>query len=155
MLDDGEVPAVTSTTPDPDTGLFGPHSVRSGSMSGRRAPSGLSRWGRELWKSVVDDYELRVDELELLEHACRQPDLVDRMQGELETAQLTVKGAYNQVTAHPLVSEIRQPRTVLAGLLGKLKIPDLPGAAVPRSARVSEAARKAARARRGLGGPAG
>jgi hypothetical protein len=118
------------------------------SVTGRRAPSGLGRRGRELWKDIVSGYELRADELELLEHACREVDLLERMQSELESAPMTIQGAYGQVVANPLVSEIRQHRTVLAGILVKLKLTDSAEAAAhSRSARISEAARKAARAR--------
>lgn len=62
-----------------------------------------------------------------------------------------MKGAYNQIVSNPIVSEIRQHRAVLARLLTQLKLPDEPGSLADRhhSAKVSEAARKAARARWG------
>lgn len=92
------------------------------------APRKLRAKGRKLWTEVTDKYELRQDELVVLEDACRTVDLITRMEDELEGEPLTVKGSMGQLVPHPHVTELRQYRNSLAGLLGKLKLPDDAGA---------------------------
>jgi hypothetical protein len=58
-----------------------------------RAPAGLGRSGRTLWRSVAGDYDLRPDELRILADACATADLIDRMAAELAGAGLTVEGS--------------------------------------------------------------
>lgn len=75
------------------------------------------------------DFDLRVDELVLLEDAARTLDLIERMQAVIDEAPLTVPGSREQVTTHPLLLEVRQHRMLLARLLGQLKLPEEPDAA--------------------------
>ncbi|MEO3851743.1 hypothetical protein ABGB09_29645 [Streptomyces sp. B8F3] len=114
-----------------------------------RPPKGLGAAGRRLWREVAGRYELRPDEVRLLADACREADIIERLEEELAGAPLIVKGSMGQSVASPLVSEVRQHRTVLAGLLKSLKLPDAPAQAARRRAYVSEQARAAARARWG------
>ena len=107
------------------------------------APKGLDVTGRRLWKRVVSAYELRPDELVLLESACRTADLVVRLEAAMEGQPLTVRGSMGQQREHPLLSEARQQRGLLARLLAQLKLPD--EGTVPN--KRSEQARHAAMAR--------
>lgn len=111
----------------------------------RRAPAGLGRRGKALWKAVTDDYELRVDELLILEEACREVDLIDRLNEAIgaEGFELIVTGSMGQPVTSPLAQEIRQHRTLVAQLLARLKLPDGEEGA-PRSDS-STSARNAAR----------
>jgi hypothetical protein len=102
-----------------------------------------------LWREIVALYELNPVELHLLGQAARQADLVDRLQAALEGAPLVVKGSMGQPAASPLVSEVRQHRTVLAQMLQRLRLQDSAGGSGARSARASDAARRSARARWG------
>ncbi|MFF9168298.1 MULTISPECIES: hypothetical protein [unclassified Streptomyces] len=88
------------------------------------APDGLAERGRQLWEEVADAHGLRVDELRILEDACHEADLIERMHIELQTAPLVVKGSMGQDVASPLVQELRQHRALLARLLGSLKLRD-------------------------------
>ena len=88
------------------------------------APRGLKASGKKLWTATTEKYEMREDELLVLKDACGEADLIDRMARALEDEDLTVKGSMGQLVAHPLVQELRQHRTTLATLLGKLKLPD-------------------------------
>ena len=88
------------------------------------APSNLDPAGAALWASIADDYDLRPDELRILEHACRETDLIALMQEELSVSPLMTTGSMGQPVVHPFVSELRQHRTVLAALLRSLKLPD-------------------------------
>ena len=125
-------------------------------MTTQRAPAvpkGLQAKGRKLWRDITTKYSLRADELRVLEDACREADLVDRLEGALESAPLTVAGSMGQPVANPLVQEIRQHRNVLAGLLGKLKLPDDESSGKPGAGDVlATGARAAAMARWGRRG---
>ncbi|WP_432169727.1 hypothetical protein [Streptomyces sp. 1222.5] len=85
-------------------------------------PVELGRRGMELWRAVLGEHELRTDELRVLEDACREVDLIERMHIELETAALVVKGSMGQDVASPLVQELRQHRALVVRLLGALKL---------------------------------
>jgi hypothetical protein len=118
-------------------------------MPAPEPPANLGLAGAALWASIVPAYELRADEVRLLHDACRQADIVQRLEDELADSPLMVKGSQGQLVASPLVSEVRQHRTVLAALLKALKLPDTPAGTKQKSARTSEQARAAARARWG------
>jgi hypothetical protein len=114
-------------------------------------PKKLGDHGKELWESIIPAYELRPDELRILIDACREADLIGRLEDELIDAPLMVKGSMGQLVASPLVSEVRQHRAVLAGLLAKIKIPDTPSGVQRKAAKTSADRSKAARARWGTG----
>lgn len=107
------------------------------------APARLAAKGQELWDQVAGHYQLRPDELRTLEDACREADLVERLEAELQDAPLMVKGSMGQMVASPLVSELRQHRATLNTLLKSLKLPD----EAPNASATSTSARAAARAR--------
>ena len=111
-------------------------------------PAKLGVEARKVWDEISGTYALRPDELRILEDACRQVDLVERLEKALDGADLIVKGSQGQPVANPLVAEIRQHRQVVKALLGSLKLPDEDGrAAESRSASARDAAN--ARWRRG------
>lgn len=88
-----------------------------------RAPAGLKR-SSTMWKSVTSTFELRPDELRLLEDCCREMDLIDRLQKVIDKEGLTTTGSTGQVVIHPAVQEIRQHRNVLRLQLVNLSLPD-------------------------------
>ncbi|MFI5670467.1 hypothetical protein [Streptomyces sp. NPDC051704] len=106
-------------------------------------PDGLGRRSARLWEDIVEGQELRTDELRVLEDACREVDLIERMHAELQGAPLVVKGSMGQDVANPLVQELRQHRALVARLLGSLKLSDEDGEEYDARARSSQA-RKAA-----------
>lgn len=111
------------------------------------APAGLSKKANARWNDVVRRWDLRPDELRVLEDACREMDIIDSLQKVLAKDGPLTTGSMGQVVAHPALGEIRQHRSVLAGLLRSLKLPDdAAGAGVEAEAR-SSAARKAAQSR--------
>lgn len=113
-------------------------------MAKRVRPTKLSTKSRRLWNSVTETYELRADELRILEDACREIDLIERLEAELVEGDLIVLGSQGQPVANPLVVEIRQHRGQLQRLLGSLKLPDEDGRAAESR---SSSARTAANAR--------
>lgn len=122
-------------------------------MTARRPsqPPGLAAAGRALWRAVVSAYVLRADEVALLAHACRTADLIAALQAELESAPVMVPGSQGQSRAHPLLTEVRGQRQLLAALLKQLGLPDTASADADdgRPSAASAKARKAARSRWG------
>ena len=113
-------------------------------MTKPAAPSRLGAKAKRLWTEITGTYDLRADELRILEDACREVDIVERLEDEFRTAPTMVRGSMGQDVASPLLQELRQHRAVVARLLGQLKLPDEDGR---QQESVSNAARKAANAR--------
>lgn len=88
------------------------------------APAGLSNRANKRWNDVVTRWDLRPDELRVLEDACREMDLVDALEELVGSEGLTATGSMGQVVIHPAVQEVRQHRSILASLLRSLKLPD-------------------------------
>ena len=116
------------------------------------APPGLGTRAARLWREVVVDFDLRVDELRLLEDACREVDVIERLDVAVREGGLLVAGSMGQSRPNPLLGELRAHRLVLARLLAQVGFPvvddDERAGVEQRSAK----ARKAARARWGQGG---
>ena len=93
--------------------------------------------------------ELRPDEIRLLEDACREATILDKIERELAGADYVMPGSQKQLRAHPLLSEVRQHRVAMAQLLSKLNLPDEEADARAQAAR-SEHASIAAAGRWGL-----
>lgn len=112
-------------------------------------PARLKAKGRRLWDDVTSTYDLRADELAVLEHAARELDLIERLERELDGNGLTVAGSMGQLVAHPLIGELRQHRATAQRLLAQLKLPDDSGdgRADAAAAGRSTSAREAANAR--------
>lgn len=120
-------------------------------MTKTPAPKGLGTDGSRLWRGVVDIYDLRVDELDVLERACRAADRVARMTAELGD-EVTTKGSMGQVVVHPLIAEIRAHEAQVASLLARLKLPDEDaGAEGSRSTQARAAAQSRWAAAHGAG----
>lgn len=117
-------------------------------MTSKPAPDGLGSQALKLWEEMTGLYEFRVDELRILEDACREVDLIERLEVELDGAPLMVKGSMKQDVANPHLAEVRQHRATLARLFKQLDLPDEPGGVErPGVGDRSSAARKAAEAR--------
>jgi hypothetical protein len=102
----------------------------------------------------VDEYELRADEVRILEHAARTADLIDDMHQALTDSTLTTAGSMGQVRPNPLLTEIRGHRLLLAQLLKQLKLPDESGGG-QWAQNTSQKGRAAAMARWHRGGTRG
>jgi len=113
-----------------------------------KPPIGLETAGRKLWRGVVSAYELRPDELYILESACACADLVTKLGEGMKGQPLVVKGSMGQEREHPLLSEQRQQRALLTRTLAQLKLPDLDPSVIANQAQArTTAARKAALSR--------
>lgn len=89
-------------------------------------PKGLEYQGQKLWKSVVDEFDLAAEphKLRILFDACKTADLIDQLEKGMSGEPLTVLGSARQRTIHPLVSELRFARGLLAQLLARLNFED-------------------------------
>lgn len=92
----------------------------------KNPPDDLQDAGKALWVSIACKYELRPDEAAVLHDACRMRDLeaaVLSAWGDAGRPMLTV-GSQGEAI-HPLIREFRDLAGRIAGLLAKLKLPDL------------------------------
>lgn len=89
-----------------------------------KAPAGLRAAGKKLWEDIASKYELRADELAVLEDAARTSDMIATMETGLKGRPLLVRGSQGQQVINPLISELRQYRSTRAALLRQLKLPD-------------------------------
>lgn len=80
-----------------------------------RMPANLSPEGKRLWKSILDVHgpSLGPDAMRILVDACREADVIGRIEDQLRTSDLMVRGSQGQLVASPLVSEVRQHRALI------------------------------------------
>jgi|SRR5882757_107301 len=118
-------------------------------MPKHKPPSGLGDRALELWNGIANSasYSLRIDELLILTDACREVDLIDRMEREQGRGELTATGSQGQPVAAPLIAELRQHRSMVANLMKQLKLPGSGDGRTQQS--TTEKARMAANARWG------
>jgi len=86
------------------------------------APRGLRTPGKQLWASVVGDYDLDQHETALLVEACRTVDVLDQLDAAVRRDGPLVSSPQGQ-RAHPAAVEARQQRIALARLLAALRLP--------------------------------
>lgn len=112
-----------------------------------RAPAGLHRAGKALWRSVHETFDFTDEpgKVHILTQACRVADIVAELDEAAHEAPLTVKGSMGQPVISPFIAEARAQRALLAQLLGRLGLPDNDDAG--DFAKRSAAGRTAAKAR--------
>jgi len=114
-----------------------------------RAPHGLGKHGKALWKTIHDDldegWELDARETDALTRACRTADELALLEAAVDRDGATVEGSRGQVTVHPALVESRQLRLAQLRLLSVIEMAD-PETAV-RSTPAQLHARRAARVR--------
>lgn len=113
-------------------------------MATKRTPNKLGTKAAQFWRDTTKTYDLSPAELLILEGACREIDIVERMERELDGADLVVAGSMGQDTAHPLLAEVRQHRAAFGSMIKQLALPD---AEEPPSSARSRQAQAAANAR--------
>lgn len=89
-----------------------------------KTPTGLKARGKRQWTEVTEKYELRLDELNILEDICREIDLIDSLEKELKGLPVMMKGSQGQDIVNPLIPELRQHRATKKMLWNSLKLPD-------------------------------
>ena len=122
---------------------------RQAAMATPQAPAGLGPKAKRIWKETLATYELRADELRILEDACREVDLIERMEAELGDSPLIVKGSMGQPAPSPLVTELRQHRNTYRSLIKALGLPEETDSAQAQKRSVTARAAAQARWRKG------
>lgn len=94
-----------------------------------RPPRGLDAAGRDLWRSIArqihdDGLELDARETALLTEACREADVLARIEEALKGAPVVVDGAKGQPAANPLIGEARRSRQTIQTLLRGITLED-------------------------------
>lgn len=105
-----------------------------------KPPATLAVAGKALWTVHLKDYDFRVDELAVLELACKTADMIATLDREWDALgkPFMTRGSMGQDVIHPLIGERRAQQAQMAALLGKLKIPDTAqGGAVVNPARAA------------------
>lgn len=111
-------------------------------------PANLAPKARKLWRKITEAYDLRVDELDTLEDACRVVDKIDELERIMRGDGLSLVNARGEVVMHPALRESRQQRALLLQLWKRLGLPDdvdahpenIPMTKEWRSARAAKAA---------------
>lgn len=115
-------------------------------MGNPSAPRGLKVAGRKLWSSIAGTYQLRPDELRILEDAAFEADLIEVLKSAGEDSLVRVRGSQGQDVIDPVISELRQHRATLSRLIAQLKLPDVDQPVAARPGRATSA-RAAAQSR--------
>lgn len=87
-----------------------------------KPPGGLGVDARELWSSVLEQFELEEHERALLVEACRTVDLLAKLEAAVHRDGPLLDSSQG-VRAHPAATEARQQRIALARLLAALRLP--------------------------------
>lgn len=93
-------------------------------MAKKPQPDGLSGRGGSLWDSITEKYELRDDEMAILQDACFEAELIDELREALVDSPKLVKGSMGQQVINPMISEVRQHAATLKSLWAALALPD-------------------------------
>ena len=96
-----------------------------------RTPSGLALAGKRLWSDISGEYELRGDELRVLEMACRTADDLAKVDAAIITAPVVTTGSMGQDVVNPLFATALAHRRQLAALVKQLNLPDEDGVRIP------------------------
>ena len=116
------------------------------------APRGLSQAANTRWNSIVEHWDLRPDELSVLERACRTMDTISALEAIVEEQGLMTTGSMGQTVTNPALQEARQQSALLNSLWKALRLPDDGDEVSPSSLNAtagqrSAAARKAVQSR--------
>jgi len=93
-------------------------------MTALKAPAGLGKAGRAQWSAIAGSYELRPDEVTVLEDACRTSDMLEALTEAWvgDGSPMTTKGSMGQLVIHPLIAEMDKHRKSRASFLKQLEL---------------------------------
>jgi len=69
-----------------------------------KTPMGLKTHGKRTWQEVTSKYQLRTDELDILEDVCREIDMIHDLEKERQGAPYLLKGSQGQSVINPLIT---------------------------------------------------
>ena len=93
-----------------------------------RPPKRLGPAGRRFWRDVMADFQLAgPHESALLEQACRELDIIDRLDDALTDAEVEVNTPAHGLVVNRLFAEVQQHRGAFRMLIRDLRLPAEPG----------------------------
>jgi hypothetical protein len=95
----------------------------SGGEQRRRAPNGLGKHGRAIWRRIAAECSVEAWEYPTLHEAAKTADAIAELEEALEGEPALVPGSQGQPRAHPLIGELRLQRDLLTRMLGRLSWP--------------------------------
>ncbi len=106
-------------------------------------PAGLGSAGAAQWSSITSAYQLRPDELTVLEDACRTSDMIVALTEAWveDGSPMTTRGSMGQLVIHPLIAELDKHRKSRAAFLRQLRLPDMDEAPVANQQRAAVSSR--------------
>ena len=88
-----------------------------------RAPAGLGKHGRQLWKTIQSEYAIEdAGGIAHLSSACRAEDDIQRMRQTVSTDGDVILDRFNQKAPHPLLAAIRGLEQVRRQCLRELNL---------------------------------
>ena len=93
-----------------------------------KAPTGLGPAGRAYFEKLSAEVEVSVERERLLRDCAMVVDTIETLTAAMVGEPLTMRGSAGGTIAHPLLSEIRMQRALLAKLTQALMIPEEVGA---------------------------
>src|SRR5260370_19315569 len=98
------------------------------STAENRPPKRLGPAGRRFWRSVMQDFALAGPHEEaILEQACRELDIIDRLDFALADADLVISTPAHGEVCNRLLAEVQAHRSAFRLLLRDLPLPAEPG----------------------------
>src|SRR5260370_24170014 len=98
------------------------------STAENRPPKRLGPAGRRFWRSVMQDFALAGPHEEaILEQACRELDLIDRLDDALADADLVISTPAHGEACNRLLAEVQAHRSAFRLLLRDPRLPAEPG----------------------------
>lgn len=115
-----------------------------------RMPNGLAYQGEKLWKAVTAEFDFVAEphKERILFDACKIADMIDRLDKEMASEPLTVRGSMGQKAIHPCLAQAQSARGQLAQLLGRLGLPDTDEESQAKADKLSHTRSRAARGNR-------
>jgi P27 family predicted phage terminase small subunit len=95
---------------------------RSRRSKGPRAPQHLSKAQRELWREIVERYELELHHLRLLKLLCEALDRAEEARQALVRDGSYVRDRFDQLKPHPALTVERDSRASAAKLARELAL---------------------------------
>lgn len=89
-------------------------------------PPDLGADGLQLWREIVEVYELSPAETETLRQAARTADIVAALDYSMWHSTAMIKGSQGQDKLNPLFAAVADQRRLLDGLIRSLNLP-MPG----------------------------
>jgi hypothetical protein len=101
---------------------------------GNRPPKGLKSGGKQLWRNVLDGWDVAEEQYVLLENACRSQDRIDRLVAIVDKEGPVQRNRFGVSVAHPAALLLRSEVANFSQLYRLLQL-EAPSGDSPRAGR--------------------